>query len=160
IILLLFALVPAAHAQQDASIVSIAVTPTGDGVLVVPVNGDAAFSLAMVNVGPVTTQLLVEAGQASYPNGPGSPPPFPLTVRLCRTNPTTGQCLAPQELTGFPVGLNAAPGEVHTFSVFVHASDVVPFLPNRVRVAVTFRGRCFCGLPFGPGAEYSSTTVA
>ena len=53
-----FLLVAAAPAHADAIIVMIAATPTRDGVLTVPVGGDAAFAVAAINVGDASVANL------------------------------------------------------------------------------------------------------
>ena len=116
IALLLFT---AAPAHADAIIVMIAATPTGDGVLAVPVGGNAAFAVAAINVGSSTFD-----GFYAVPTGS-------VTVTACRTNPTTGQCLGQASLGTFA---RLAPGEIQTFSVFVHATGPVLLNPGTARI--------------------------
>lgn len=102
--LLPLVLVPALAGAQ--SLVALAVTPSGDGVLTLPVGGDAAFAVAAVNyAGPAVDARVFVYSDVG---------PLPVTVLLCRTNPATGACVDPGGLVRFE------PGEVVTFSVFVH----------------------------------------
>jgi hypothetical protein len=147
--LLLFVAPVAAYA--DAIIVMIAATPTGDGVLSLPVGGDAAFAVAAINVGSSGVGVLPFAELGV--NGQRLPGEFPPLV--CETDRATGQCLAVPRSEVFQ------PGEIRTYSVFLHAIGAVPFNPSTTRLVVglaAYTGR------IGPGpilaATYAATTVA
>jgi hypothetical protein len=117
---------------QDASLVAITMTPTNDGVLTVPLGGNAAFAVAGVNIGPAAADIDVSVNL--IPNW------FPLvTAVVCQTDPTSGQCISP------PSGSTSVypwkTGEVKTFSVFVTALQAVPFVPGGIRIFVLFDAR-------------------
>src|SRR5206468_4113929 len=106
----------------DGPVVSIGVRPSGDGVVTVPVGGDAAFGVAVGNFGTTDVSLITttQATLASQFSG---------TIFVCRTN-AQGQC------TDAPVAPNIGPGEVVTYTVFVHATAPMAFDPRNNRIVM------------------------
>lgn len=109
-------------------VIALSATLSGDGTVAVPFsqNGTGAFAIATANVG-IEGNMLVSADTGSAT--------LPLTLTLCETNPSTGQCLAP------PAGSVAhdfAAGATPTFSVFAKATGAIPFDPANSRVFVRF----------------------
>jgi hypothetical protein len=130
---------------QDAQIVAIAATPSGDGVLTVPIGGVAAFAWAALNYGRGTAIL----GAIAAPGLPGT---LIQVLDSCLTNPKTGACLG-----GNPI-VTLAPGEVVTGSVFVTVTDGGPSLDGSFsRVVVELIGTNVLGRD---GAIYTATSVA
>jgi hypothetical protein len=133
---------------QDASLVSIAVTPSGDGVLTVPVNGDGVFAVAVINIGPVGVATRIIAGIGV--------PGFSLTL-FCETT-TSGNCRTPLGTTDF----RFESGEIKTFAGVVHAASSLPYdRANRVTVSFfSLSDRNFIHVtPIG-GPPYSVTSVS
>ena len=130
-----------ASATPVPDIVALAATLNNDGVVNVPgVTGTGVFAVATVNVGTGGTVT------ASADMGAASPP---VTIALCQTNPTTGQCISaigPSVTT--QIDANATP----TFGIFVTGTGNVPFAPAVNRVFVRFRDN--------GGAARGSTSVA
>jgi YVTN family beta-propeller protein len=125
-----------------ADIIALAATASGNGVVTVPFsqNGAAAFAVASVNAGSgANLTLSTDTGDAT----------LPITVSLCETNPSTGQCLAPPSAT---LALSFAPNATPTFSFFVVASGDVPFSPGTSRIFVRFTD--------AGGTSHGSTSVA
>lgn len=115
-----------ASAVQTADIVSIAATPTANGILDVPLNGARAFSVAAVNIGASQTVTITPGtgGQS-----------LPLTIDMCETNPSTGVCLTGRTPT---VAVSFAANETRTFTIFVRSTGAVAFTPSTNRVFVNF----------------------
>ena len=144
---------------QDGTLVAIAVTPSNDGILTVPVGGDAAFALAVLNVGtagvwyyPIPTASAWAESEFS-----AMPVSLPLTLTICKTD-ASGHC-QPNTIPAI------APGVVHTYSVFVHADGPVGLAPPyAARIVVTFHGTRPITVPSSPPgpamAPYASTSVA
>jgi hypothetical protein len=109
-----------------ADIIALAETPTNDGIIEIPVGGDAAFAIASFNLG-ITTPITVsvDTGTAT----------LPVALTICETNPSTGQCLAP---AADSVSLTYASGAAQTFSIFLQANDAIAFAPATSRVFVRF----------------------
>jgi YVTN family beta-propeller protein len=111
-----------------ADIIALSATASGNGVVTVPFSqgGAAAFAVASVNAGADGALTVVtDTGDAA----------LPITVTICETNPSNGQCLAPPTDT-VPVAI--AGGDTPTFSFFVTASGDVPFAPGTSRIFVRF----------------------
>lgn len=115
-----------ASSVQTADIVSIAATPTANGVLDVPLNGARAFSVAAVNIGAAQSVTITP--------GTGSAT-LPLTIDMCETNPTTGACLTGRTPT---VTVSFAANETRTFTIFVRSTGEVAFTPSTNRVFAAF----------------------
>jgi hypothetical protein len=119
-------------------IATVAVTPSGNGVLTIPVGGTAAFAVAAEN----------QSGQ-SFPSitvgtSTGSNTTLPVQVSICQTNSSTGQCMAAPgptvTLSPFASDANA------TFSVFVTATAAIKQSPdNEVFVLFTNPGGTVLG---------------
>jgi hypothetical protein len=108
-------------------VVALAATAHNDGIVHVtgsPAQG--AFAVATVNVG-------ASGAITATANTGGAT--LPLTINLCQTNPSTGQCttsIGPSVPT--TINSNATP----TFGVFATASGGVPFVPQTNRIFVEF----------------------
>jgi subtilisin family serine protease len=125
-VLLLNTLSLTASAQPTADIISLAATPTANGILAIPQGGAAAFSVAAVNIGAAQSITLTPGtGNAT----------LPLTIDVCETNPGTGACLAPRAASATA---SFAANETRTFTIFVRATGDVPFSPASNRVFATF----------------------
>ena len=123
-----------------ADIIALAATPTNNGIIEVPVNGAGAFAVATDNVGvPDTITASVDTGTAG----------LPLSLSLCQSNPSNGQCLAAPTPT---VSLSFAGGATPTFSVFLQSTGAIPFAPAISRVFVRFED--------ARGLLHGSTSVA
>lgn len=117
-----------ASVQPEPDLIALGVTPTADGVSVLPdVLGSNAFSVATFNVG-VAGVLRARAA--------GSRASLPVEVALCRTNSSTGACLAAPSSQS--VEFEAPAGSTATFGVFLTATADVPFDPATNRVTVEF----------------------
>jgi hypothetical protein len=123
-----------------ADIIALAAVATNNGIVEVPQGGAGAFAVATDNAGATDT-LNVEADTGAAT--------LPLSLSLCQTNPSTGQCLAPPAAS-VPVTITA--GATPTFSVFVSASGPVPFAPGTSRIFVRFLD--------GSGTSHGATSVA
>jgi len=122
-----------ASATPVPDIVTLAATPTNDGIVNIPgATGTGAFAVATVNVGTSgTIAASADTGTAS----------LPLTIFLCQTNPATGQCIsAVGSSVTTTINANATP----TFAIFVQGSGNVPFDPAANRIFVRFKGRRQC----------------
>jgi hypothetical protein len=108
-------------------IVALVATASNDGILDIPGASDAnAFAVATVNLGAASNiTATANTGSAT----------LPLTLSLCETNPSSGQCLAAPGLSvTTAINSNATP----TFAVFATASGAVPFAPANSRIFVQF----------------------
>jgi YVTN family beta-propeller protein len=123
-----------------ADIIALAATPSHDGIVTVPVGGNAAFAVASTNAGAASLIIAsVDTGSAI----------LPLTATLCQSNPATGQCLAtPAASVPLSFGTGAAP----TFSVFLGASAPIALDPAAARIFMRFRD--------ADGRLHGSTSVA
>ena len=110
-----------------SDIIALAATPTNNGIVDVPLGGDAAFAVASIDVGTADQIVVsVDTGLAT----------LPLTATICQTDPITAQCLAPPAATvAVTYSVLAGP----TFSVFLHATGPIPFDPAASRVNVRFQ---------------------
>src|SRR4029077_13801899 len=107
----------------------VAQAASGDpGIVNIPgTTGSGAFAVATVNVG-AGGSITVSAD-----TGNGNPP---VSIQLCQTNPTTGQCMSvigPTVTTQINVSATA------TFGIFVTGAGMVPFDPANNRVFVRFK---------------------
>lgn len=99
------------------------------GILHVPVGGSAAFAVAIANLGaaPGANPATVSANTGIMLQ--------PVTITLCLTDPTTGNCTTPPAPTlTLPAETNA------TMAVFVTANGPIAFSPadNRIYLAVDY----------------------
>lgn len=118
-----------ASAAPVADIIALVATPTNNGILNIPVNGAAAFSLATSNVG---ASALISAGTYYTSNVPV----LQLTLTICETNPANAQCKSPPASN---VWTQIDAGATPTFSVFATANGEIPFDPANNRIFVTFK---------------------
>ena len=108
-------------------VVALAATAMNDGILhIAGTSGSSAFAVATVDVGAsasITATANIGAVQ------------LPVTITLCQTNPTSGQCFStPASSVMTMVNANATP----TFGIFATASNKVPFDPANNRIFVEF----------------------
>ncbi|MEA2756057.1 MAG: hypothetical protein QOJ54_2346 [Aliidongia sp.] len=125
-----------------ADIIALAATAPQPGVVDVPFSSGqpGAFALASVNAGAAgDLTVTADTGAAS----------LPLSILLCPTNPSTGQCLQPMA-SSVPMTITA--GATPTFSVFVTASAPIAFAPGTSRIFVRFLD--------GISRSHGSTSVA
>ena len=124
-----------------ADLVALAATPTGDGIVDLPgTSGANAFAVATINLGAGSTITATPSTGAAT---------LPISLSICQTVPSTGQCQA----TAAPsvsasIDSNATP----TFAIFVGGGGTVPFDPAGNRIAVQFVD--------GSGNIRGSTSVA
>lgn len=105
-------------------LVSIAVSPSADGVLrIAGPDASAAFAVAAANVGP-------EGYLVVTPRGTGAA--SGLRLRVCETDSASGACLAP---AGASFARTFAAGETASFAIFASAQgSAVPFSPSATRI--------------------------
>jgi hypothetical protein len=115
-----------ASATPVPDIVALAATAQNDGILhITGTSGSNAFAAATVNVGASAISATANTGAVT----------LPLTITLCQTNPTTGQCIsAIAPSAAFTINTNATP----TVAIFATASGAVPFVPQTNRIFVEF----------------------
>ena len=123
-----------------ADIVTIALTPSGDGIAQLPKESGLGFlSLATINVG-AESNLNVAARAPAGVEG---------ALLVCETNPADGACLS---VPGASVDLDIAEGGTPTFAVFASSELALPLDPAGRRLFVEFRD--------AGGAIRGSTSVA
>jgi triacylglycerol lipase len=106
----------------------VALAAASDGIVNIPgVNGTGVFAVATVNVGASGTII------ASADTGSRN---LPISISLCETEPTTGQC---KSLMGSNVATLVDAGATPTFAVFVTGAGAVPFDPADNRIFVRFK---------------------
>ncbi|HAQ33949.1 MAG: hypothetical protein CMF74_15250 [Maricaulis sp.] len=115
-----------ASAAPTADIISVAATPSANGILDVPLGGARAFSVAAVNIGAAQTVTLTPGTGGTVQ---------PLTIDICETNPSTGACITSRQAA---VVVNFAANETRTYSIFVRSVGPVSFVPATNRVFATF----------------------
>lgn len=117
-----------ASSSPVSDIVSMATTPSGDGIVNLASTG--VFAVASVNVGSSDTLTVsADTGDAT----------LPVSIALCETNPTTGACINPPAPTSGSVITTIAANATPTFGLFVTSTDTVPFDPANKRIFVYFR---------------------
>lgn len=108
-------------------IVALVATATNDGILhIAGNNGQNSFAVATVNLG--ASSSITASANTGGTN-------LPLSLSICQTNPTTGQCLAP---AGGSVSTTIATNATPTFGIFATASGAIPFNPANSRIFVQF----------------------
>jgi sugar lactone lactonase YvrE len=129
-------------AQAVADVIALAATAPQPGVVAVPFSSrqPGAFAVASVNVG-ATSALTVGADTGAAT--------LPVSIQLCPTDPTTGQCLQPLAAS-VPVTIDA--DATPTFSIFITATAPVTFAPGTSRIFVRFLDAA--------GQSHGSTSVA
>lgn len=117
-----------------ADIISIAVTATNDGIMNIPLNGTGIAVLAAQNIGASAT---IQARLSASPIlSPTSALPNTTSMLICRTNPTTGACLANPAPT---VNFTPTANQIVTFTAFVTSNGrAIPFRPADTRLFVNF----------------------
>jgi hypothetical protein len=115
-------------AAPTPDIVSVTATLNDDGIVeMAGVGATGVFAVAMANVG-MSGVITVSADTGDTL--------LPLRIAICETDPATGACLGPPA----PSATRAiGAGETPTFGIFVTASGVVAFAPDRHRVFVRAR---------------------
>jgi len=109
-------------------IVALVATATNDGIVHLPGNnGTGAFAVASVNVGASG------AISVSADTGSGG---LPVTLTVCQTVPTNGQCVDPPAAA---VATTINNGATPTFAVFVAGSGAIPFAPATSRIFLRFK---------------------
>jgi hypothetical protein len=121
-----------ATSTAPADLVSVAVTPTNDGIMNVPLGSTGFASLAAVNIGATAS---LQARLSANPIGVTGRS-LAAAFSMCQTNPTTGACITGQAATiNFTAGANATV----TFSAFVFSNGTaIPFDPANKRLFVHF----------------------
>ena len=129
-------------ATPIADVIALSATVSNNGIVTVPQskNQPAAFAVASFNAGAdATLTVTADTGNSTEP----------VTLTLCESNSSTGQCLAtPAASVQLDVAANATP----TFSVFVSASAPITFAPGTARIFVRFTD--------DQGVSHGSTSVA
>jgi hypothetical protein len=141
----------AATLTQQADLISIAATPTNDGIMNVPLGGTGFAALAAVNIGAtasiraeVTPNPITVVGQT-----------LPATITMCQTNPATGACITPLSSI---INFTSTANSTVTFSAFVTSDGTaIPFDPANTRLFVNFTQD---GLPAGSASVAVRTTAA
>jgi hypothetical protein len=116
-----------ASTTPSADIIALGATTTNDQILHIPGGtGSGAFAVATINLGAAASIT------ASADTG-GSL--IPLTLNICQTNPTSGQCISPiGPLVTTQINANATP----TFAVFATASGPISLDAIGGRIFVSF----------------------
>ena len=123
-------------------IVALSATLAGDGIVTIPgPTGTSFFAVATVNVGA--------GGLITASAGTGGAM-LPVSLAMCQTNPTTGECLSPP--LGSTVTTQINGGDTPTFAIFVRGLGAVTFDPGVNRV--------FVWLTTGSGETVGGTSVA
>ncbi|WP_421786353.1 S8 family peptidase [Hyphobacterium sp.] len=118
-----------------SDIVSIAATPSADGILNVENGRTRAFSVAAVNIGDHGPRIRVEPRIPAL-TGTDRQPAASFAVEICETNPATGRCLTTRSAT---IDTLFETDAVKTFTVFVTTSGFgAYFSPRDFRVGVEF----------------------
>lgn len=135
-----------------ADILSIAETASRDGIMNIPLGGTGFAALAAMNIG-ASAQIQARLSASSILTSITQLPNTTAMV-ICRTNPTTGACLAtPTATVNFTPGAN----EIVTFTAFVaNNGTAIPFNPATTRLFVHF----FQGSTPVGSASVAARTVA
>ena len=126
-------------------IVAISATLNHDGIVTIPVStGVGVFAVATVNLG---------AGRTITVSADTGVVALPVSIALCQTDPSTGQCVNPTVPTAGNhvvtiITLDGAP----TFGIFVTGTNTVPFAPATNRIFVRFKD--------AGGVTHGSTSLA
>ena len=110
-------------------LISVAVTPSGNGILDLRPDRNSAFAVAVMNSGG-PSDFRVAASRWSGP----------MTGTFCETDPATGVCVSER---ASELNLNFAAGQVRTFTVFVRADEGadIPLNPATNRYGLIFYAR-------------------
>jgi hypothetical protein len=113
----------AASVSPTPDMIALAATVTNDGVVNIPgPTGTGVFAASVINVGAAGT---ITARVDDNLRG------LAVSMQICRTNPSTGACLAPP---GTSVTSTFAANEAGTYTVFATGTGNVPFDPARNRL--------------------------
>lgn len=142
-----------ATAGAPADLVSIAVTPTNDGIVTLPLGGSNFAALAAINIGAAANlQARLSANPIDFTNKT-----LPVAMSMCQTNSNTGACLGTPATT---VDFNLAANQTATFSAFLTSNGTaIPFDPANTRLFVHFYqgqdpvGSASVAVRTGPGAK-------
>jgi hypothetical protein len=111
-------------------IVALGATLTADGIVNVPGPlGTGVFAVSTVNVG---------AEGVITVNGDTGGMSQPVTILVCQTNPSNGQCVNPT-VPGPSATVHINANETPTFSAFIIGNGSVPFSPGVNRAFIRFK---------------------
>jgi hypothetical protein len=117
-----------ASATDTPDVIALAATLSNDGIVNIPGTvGIGAFAVASANVGS-SEAITVSADTGSTT--------LPVTLSLCETVPSTGQC---QQPPAGSVSTTINSGGTPTFAVFVQGNSGVAFNPAANRIYLRFR---------------------
>jgi hypothetical protein len=116
-----------ASTTPTADIIALAASADPGIVDIDGATGAGAFAVATVNVGVAAT-ITASANTGGVD--------LPITLSICETNPTTGQCLGTPSTE---VSTTIEAGETPTFAIFASGSGDVAFSPGTNRVFVQFQ---------------------
>lgn len=118
-----------------ADVISTMATPSGDGIMNVPLGGTGVAAAAAINIGSAAN---LQARASAYPSiGPIRSSILPGTPLICQTDPSTGQCLTP--LIAPTVDFSLAANQIATFTAFFWSNGTaIPFDPANKRVFINF----------------------
>lgn len=120
-------------------ILSIAATPSGDGIITIPTTGNRVsfMTVAAVNIGAGDGQFADNSANVSVSVDTGDAT-LPVTLDICETN-SLGVCQAAR--SSGPLDLVFSPNEAKYFAVFVRGDEgsLIPFSPADSRVFMRFR---------------------
>jgi hypothetical protein len=112
--------------NPGADIIAVIATPTNNGIMEMPSGGAGAFAIATSNLGAAqSVTVSIDTGAAT----------LPLSVAICQTDSTTGQCLA-AAAKSIPVSFAAE--DAPTFSAFLQCGGAIPLAPASSRVFIHF----------------------
>lgn len=135
-----FSFVTVDRAVSD--IISIAASPSSNGIIDVANEQTRAFSVAAINIGADGSDIRVSVSR-SHILDYDPPNDSLLSVEICETNPSNGQCLSDR---GERQSVHFAPGDVRTFTVFIRAEGRhAYFSPRDFRATVRFDTENFDG---------------
>lgn len=122
-----------ATATPTADIITTAATSPTPGIMDVPLGSTGASAVASINIGSTASvRAQMSASALGAPAGT-----LPGTMRICRTDPNTSQCITP--LTNSFVDYTATANQTATFSAFfVSNGTAIPFDPANKRLYINF----------------------
>jgi hypothetical protein len=125
--------------EVNTLLLSASTTPVPDAVaLAATSTNDGILNLANTGIFAVTTANLGTGGTMTVSADTGSAT-LPVSVALCETDPTTGQCANPTVPATSPIVTTVDANEVATFGIFVTPMGTVPFDPASNRIFVRFK---------------------
>jgi len=108
-------------------VVALAATASNDGYVHVPSTGPGAFAVATINLG-ASGDIVASADTGAAV--------LPVSITLCQTNPSTGQCIS---AIGTTVPATIVTNATPTFSIFVSVTGLISPDPANKRIFVRFR---------------------